>query len=158
MRAPTMEFEPEATQLTPVAYRETTAILGRVVEMALNPAEAQDGTPFYLHVMGQSSAGGHGKQGLHPDRVKALRHLDEHDRPVFMAFCEGVDSWHGEWFRVLDAQGPADCVYHGEDGDPTSRRWGWFKRRMRDGGANRPLRALWPPSGPPAVESGRLAI
>jgi hypothetical protein len=147
-------YEPEKTRLTHIAFEEAGALVGKEVPAALIPTEARDGTPIFLHVMGQSSAGGHGKQGLHPRRVDRLRVLDQKERPVLMAFCEGYGAWHWEWLRVLDAQGPADCVYGGEDGAPEGKRWGWFKRRLENGGKNRPLRL--PDSGPPEVESGRL--
>lgn len=151
MSGPEMEFEPEATKLTAIAFEEAGRLVGRDdVQAALLRAYALDGTPFYLHVMGQSSAGGHGKQGLHPDRVDRLRHLDGVDAPVLMAFCEGRGKWHWEWLRVLDAQGPANAV----DRAVGHKRFGWAKRRFFGGGVNRPL--VLPPSGPPTVESGRL--
>lgn len=147
-------LEPEVTRLTRIAFEEAEALIGRQVRAALIPCEAEDGTPIYLYVMGQSSVTGHGKQGMNPNRVAGLLRLDRAVRPVRLAFCEGYGKWACGWLRVLDAQGPADCISQGDPANPDSKRYGWQRRRLEDDGALKPL-AL-PPSGPPPVESGRL--
>lgn len=146
-------LESEVTRLTKLAYEEAGALLGTTVVAPLLRAEAEDGTAIFLYVMGQSSVTGHGRQGMHPTKVEGLRRLDR-ARPVRLAFCEGRGKWACEWLRVLDAQGPADCVAQGDPADASTKRYGWLRRRMENGGALGPLEL--PESGPPAVESSRL--
>jgi hypothetical protein len=141
-------YEPEKTRLTHIAFEEAGALLGKEVRAALVPTEARDGTPIFLHVMGQSSFTGHGNQGLHPHRTDRLRKLDDEERPVLMAFCEGYGAWHWQWLRILESHGEAKPM--GRDGKPPEEwRFGWPKPLFENGGENRPLRR--PDSGPPPV-------
>jgi hypothetical protein len=87
----------------------------------------RSGEMIVLEMRGQSSATGHGKQGLRPARINFLRRLDAAGFAVRFVFVEGVASRREAWLHDLP---PASAIALGRDGDPDSERWGWYVGEM----------------------------
>lgn len=85
---------------------------------------------YVTEVRGQSSAGGHGKQGCGPDRIAALRALPLAARIVFVDQTHH-DSAQQKWQAVwLDINEPEVVQI---DRDTTHKRQGWRVRDMERG-------------------------
>jgi hypothetical protein len=120
----------EQTQLTALAQRLLDDALARDPDAHGYPAEfvvLASGETIVLEVHGQSSATGHGKQGLRPDRAALLRRLDAAGFAVRLVFVEGVESRREAWLHDLPAAVPISL---GLDGDPDSRRYGWPAKQL----------------------------
>src|SRR4051812_39185911 len=113
----------EKTQLTEKAH----ALMRRSVQAAVELGtvghweEAEAGGALWIYAngyvsegRGQSSAGGHGKQGSHPARIAALRDLPV---PARMVFVDGGGNvWQEVWLDINEPE-----VAHIHD-DPTHKR------------------------------------
>jgi hypothetical protein len=72
-------------------------------------------------IVGQRSATGHGKQGLHPRRIAALRAFD---MPTRLVFWDG-GKWQAVWIGLNE---PEFAVVQNED--KSRPRFGWRVRDM----------------------------
>lgn len=127
----------EVTQLTGLAHRAARAQVDSQViahpNVGAYPVQLMnlaDGSLIAWEVHGQSSATGHGKQGLRPQRVELLRMLEAQGIPVLLTFVEGRNSWRQAWLHDLPAARPISL---GQDGDPNSKRYGWPAHEFEKG-------------------------
>lgn len=82
---------------------------------------------YVSEVRGQSSAGGHGKQGCAPERIAALRELPVPARIVFVDQTHhdtARQKWQAVW---LDIDEPEVITI---DGDTTHKRQGWWVKDL----------------------------
>lgn len=126
-------FDTEDTKLTRIARRAVWTAIEDVVnpeiperenDVRFTPVQFVEahGATFIVEIRGQSSYTGHGKQGLRPERLALLYHLQATTGiPVILVFVEGAESWRWAW---LSALGPTQPIAQG-DGTAGSRRSGW---------------------------------
>jgi hypothetical protein len=120
----------ERTRLTALAQRALEDALDRDPRVRAHPVEfvtLVSGETIVVEVHGQSSATGHGKQGLRPERVRHLRRLQDAGFPVLLVFVEGAESRREAWLHDLP---PARPVSLGDPADPDTARYGWRAREL----------------------------
>lgn len=154
-----LEWDEEVTDLTAAAHafalrsvEAESAIrdFGQIDYMTAGAAMWIYVGGYVTEVRGQSSAGGHGKQGCAPERIAALRDLSVPARIVFVDQTHH-DSAKQKWQAVwLDIDEPE---VENIDKDTTHRRQGWWVRDMERGEGFIPFPEEAPTPTPRAQEA-----
>lgn len=76
-------------------------------------------------VVGQPSWTAHGRQGLEPRRIAALRAFQ---CPVRIVFWEGAETWRAVWLGINE---PTTRTI--QNADKTRKRFGWLVKEMVQG-------------------------